>query len=240
MTMLPNNVVSSVQKCSSMISKCVSARRVKLAKSVHGHLIKTALFFDAFLANGLIDAYSKCGSEESLQKAFDDLPNKNTRSWNTLISFYSKTGLFHKARNLFDKMPQRNVVSYNSLISGFKRYNLHEDSVKLFQMMQNGRNVLVLDEFTLVSVVGSCACLGNAKWLRQAHGVAVIVGIDWNLILNNALIDAYGKCGEPDLSYSVFCWMRERNVVSWTSMVVAYSRACRLDEAYYDDDFYFS
>jgi len=231
MTVLPNNVVSSLEKCSFLISKCVTARSVKLANAVHGHLIKTALFFDAFLANGLIDAYSKCGCEESLRKAFDDLPSKTTRSWNTLISFYSKTGLFDKAHNLFDKMPERNVVSYNSLISGFTRNNRHEDSVKLFRMMQNDRSVLMLDEFTLVSVVGSCACLGNAKWLQQVHGVSVMVGMEWNLILNNALIDAYGKCGEPDLSCSVFCRMPERNVVSWTSMVVAYSRACRLDEA---------
>ncbi|XP_020228840.1 pentatricopeptide repeat-containing protein At2g21090 [Cajanus cajan] len=231
MSMLPNDVVSSVEKYSSLISKCVTARRVKLANGVHGHLIKTALFFDAFLANGLIDAYSKCGCEESAYKAFDDLPNKTTRSWNTLISFYSKTGLFDKAHNLFDKMPQRNVVSYNSLISGFTRHGLHEDSVNLFRAMQNGRDGLVLDAFTVVSVVGNCASLGNVKWLRQVHGVAVIVGMEWNVILNNALIDAYGKCGEPNLSCSVFCWMPERNVVSWTSMVVAYTRACRLDEA---------
>lgn len=60
---------------------------------------------------------------------------------------------------------------------------------------------------------------------------SVIVGMKWNVILNNDLIDAYGKCVEPNLSCSVFCWMLERNVVSWISMVVAYTRACRLDEA---------
>ncbi|KAK7350900.1 hypothetical protein VNO77_09939 [Canavalia gladiata] len=222
---------SSIEKCFSLISNCVTARRMTLANAVHGHLIKTALFFDAFLANGLIDAYSKCGCVESAQKAFDDLPNKTTRSWNTLISFYSKTGLFDKAHNLFDKMPQRNLVTYNSLISGFTRRGLHKDSIKLFRMMQNGSDGLLLDEFTLVSIVGSCACLGNLKWLRQVHGVAVIVGMKWNLILNNALIDAYGKCGEPNLSCSVFCWIQEKDVVSWTSMVVAYTKACRLDEA---------
>ncbi|KAL2347222.1 hypothetical protein Fmac_001222 [Flemingia macrophylla] len=231
LTMLHNNVVSSVEKFSSLISECVTTRRVKLASAVHGHLIKTALFFDAFLANGLIDAYSKCGCEESAYNAFEDLPNKTTRSWNTLISFYSKKGLFVKARNLFDKMPQRNVVSYNSLMSGFTRHGLHDDSVNHFRAMRNDLNGLGLDKFTLVSVVGSCACLGNVKWLRQVHGVAVIVGTEWNVILNNALIDAYGKCGEPNLSCSVFCWMPERNVVSWTSMVVAYTRACRMDEA---------
>ncbi|KAG5050139.1 hypothetical protein JHK85_011242 [Glycine max] len=49
----------------------------------------------------------------------------------------------------------------------------------------------------------------------------VIDGMEWNVIFNNALIDAYGKCREPNLWFSVFCWMPERNAVSSTSMVVA-------------------
>ncbi|XLR16952.1 hypothetical protein HN51_037928 [Arachis hypogaea] len=56
--------------------------------------------------------------------------------------------------------------------------------------------------------------------------------MEGNMILNNALIDAYGKCGEPNSSYSVFFWMQENDVVSWTSMVVAYARASILDEAF--------
>ncbi|KAK7316940.1 hypothetical protein RJT34_00776 [Clitoria ternatea] len=229
--MLHYDVGSSIERCSSLISKSVTSRRVKLANAVHCHLIKTAFFFDAFLGNGLIDAYSKCGCVESAHKAFDDLPNKTTRSWNTVISFYSKLGLFDNAYKLFDKMPQRDLVSYNSLISGFTRHGRHKDSVKLFQVMQNGHDGLLLNEFTLVSVVGSCACLGNLKWLCQVHGVAVIVGMEWNVILNNALVYAYGKCGKPNLSCSVFRWMSEKDVVSWTSMVVAYTLAGELDEA---------
>ena len=79
----------------------------------------------------------------------------------------------------------------------------------------------MLDEFTLVSIVRSYTCLGNVQWLCQVHGMAVIDGMEWNVIFNNALIDAYGKCREPNLWFSVFCWMPERNAVSSTSMVVA-------------------
>ncbi|MED6134020.1 hypothetical protein PIB30_033645 [Stylosanthes scabra] len=192
---------------------------------------QTALFFDSFLTDSLINAYSKCGCVESAEKAFDDLPSKTTRSWNTLLSVFSKISLFDKAYNLFNKMPHRNLVSYNSLISGSTCHGFHRESVSLFRMMQMDSGCLMLDEFTLVSIVGSCASLRNLKWLHQVHGVAIIVGLECNMILNNALIDAYGKCGEPDSSHSVFCWMPENDIVSWTSMVVAYPRASRLDEA---------
>ena len=50
-------------------------------------------------------------------------------------------------------------------------------------------------------------------------------------MLLNSVVDAYGKCGEPDVSFRVFSRMNERDVVSWTSMVAAYTRASRLDDA---------
>ncbi|CAK8530834.1 unnamed protein product [Lathyrus sativus] len=79
--MFHTDVISSTtENLSSLISNCVTAKSLKHAKDLHSHLIKIALFFDAFLANGLIDLYSKCGCLESTHKAFDDLPNKTTRS----------------------------------------------------------------------------------------------------------------------------------------------------------------
>jgi len=227
----PMDFSSTIEKFSSLISNCVTAKSLNHGKALHSQLIKTALFFETFLANGLIDLYSKCGCKESIHKAFDDLPNKTTRTWNTLLSFYSKKGVFDQAYKLFDEMPQRNLVSYNSLISGLIRHEFHKEAVKFFREMQNGVGGLMLDEFTLVSIVSNCSFLGDVKWLRQVHGVATIVGFRTNVILNNALIDAYGKCGEPNSSFRLFRSMVEKDVVSWTSMVVIYTRASRMDDA---------
>ncbi|CAI8598891.1 unnamed protein product [Vicia faba] len=224
-------ITSTIQNLSSLISNCVTAKSFNHAKALHSHLIKTAFFYDVFLANGLIDLYSKCGCVESTHKAFDDLPNKTTRSWNTLLSFYCKKGVFNEAYKLFDKMPQKNLVSYNSFISGLTRNESYEEAVKLFRVMQKGCGGLMLDEFTLGSIVGSCSCLSNVKWLRQVHGVAVIFGFHSNVILNNALIDAYGTCGEPNVSFSLFGSMLDKDVVSWTSMIVTYTRASRIADA---------
>ncbi|CAN1814762.1 Pentatricopeptide repeat-containing protein At5g46460, mitochondrial, partial [Linum perenne] len=54
----------------------------------------------------------------SVHKAFEDLPFKNARSWNTIVSACSKLGMMEMARKLFDEMPEPNLVSYNSMISG--------------------------------------------------------------------------------------------------------------------------
>ena len=58
------------------------------------------------------------------------------------------------------------------------------------------------------------------------------VRFKFNVIVFNAVIDAYGKCGELDTSYSIFSQMQERNVVTWTSMVVAYSQTSMLEDVF--------
>lgn len=148
-----------------------------------------------------------------------------------MISMYSGTGIFSKAHKLFEEMPKPNLVSYNSLISGFTHHGFHKESISFFLQMQKEYECLIMDEFTLVSIVGACARLGALAVLGQVHGAAIIMGLEFNMIIHNALVDAYGKCGEPDTSYSIFSQMPVRDVVSWTSMVVAFAQASRLDDA---------
>ncbi|XWS40994.1 hypothetical protein CRYUN_Cryun17cG0043000 [Craigia yunnanensis] len=175
--------------------------------------------------------YSKFNEIESARKLFDELHVKNSHSWNIILSGYSRHGHFGRACNLFDKMPRRNLVSYNSLISGFSQHGFYKESVNMFKKMLNECDHLVIDGCTVVSVVGACACLGALKLLCQVHGFMMVFGLKLNSIVYNALIDAYGKCGEVDSAYRIFNRMSERDVVSWTSMVVAYAKVSRLEDA---------
>ncbi|PSS21544.1 Pentatricopeptide repeat-containing protein [Actinidia chinensis var. chinensis] len=175
--------------------------------------------------------YFKCNSSGCAHKAFDDLPIKNTHSWNTIIAAYSQMGRFDIAHKLFDEMPEPNIVSYNSLISGLTRHGFYKESIRVFRGMQKQCNGVFMDEFTVISVVSACACFGALELLRQVHGVAVVIGLKCNVPIYNAMIYAYGKCGDPENSFLIFNQMVERDVVSWTSMVVAYARASRLEDA---------
>ncbi|XP_038882958.1 pentatricopeptide repeat-containing protein At2g21090 isoform X1 [Benincasa hispida] len=227
-----SDLFPSFDHCARLISKCIKHKHLKVGMSLHSHLIKTALSSDLFLANRLIDMYSKCNSMENAQKAFDELPIRNIHSWNIILASYSRAGFFSQARKVFDEMPHPNIVSYNTLISSFTHHGLYVESINIFRQMQQDFDHLVLDEFTLVSIVGTCACLGALELLRQVHGAAIVIGLEFNMIVCNAIVDAYGKCGDPDASYSIFSRMKERDVVTWTSMVVAYNQTSRLDDAF--------
>ncbi|EOY03681.1 Pentatricopeptide repeat superfamily protein, putative [Theobroma cacao] len=214
-----------------LISKSIKNKNLKLGLLLHSHFIKKALTFNPFITNHLIAMYSKFNEIKSAQKAFDELHVKNSHSWNILLFGYLQHGHFDRARNLFDQMPNRNLVSYNSLISGFSQHGFFKESVNIFKKMLNECDHLVIDRYTVVSVVGACVCLGALKLLCQVHGFMIVFGLELDLIVYNALIDAYGKCGEVNSAYRIFCRMSERDVVSWTSMVVAYAKVSRLEDA---------
>lgn len=217
----------------SLLTQCIATKDLKFARILHSHFIKTSLIFNSFISNRLVELYSKCNFIESARKVFDDLPEKNRHSWNTIVSGYCKKGLFHQADQLLDKMPEPDIVSYNSVVSGLAHHGFYTKSIFFVKTMQNMYNEsgLFSDEYTIVSAVSSCAVLGAVNLLHQLHSVAVVLGLKSDVVLCNALIDAYGKCGHPDLSYSVLTQMPERDVVSWTSMVSAYARASRMEDA---------
>ncbi|XP_026406437.1 pentatricopeptide repeat-containing protein At2g21090-like [Papaver somniferum] len=222
---------SSFSQYTSIIDECIKTRNIKLGRTLHSHLIKTALNLNVFLANRLIDMYAKCNSVKCAESAFDDAPVKNSHSWNTIFFAYSKLGFFGKAREVFDKMPNPNLVSYNSMISGLTKNGFHLEALDVFKKMYSQSGAMLIDNYTFVGVVTACTGLGELELVRQVHGLVSVMGLDMNLIMYNALIDAYGKCYDPDSSSLLFNQMPERDVVSWTSMVVAYALASRLEDA---------
>ncbi|KAL2241267.1 pentatricopeptide repeat-containing protein At2g21090-like [Sesamum indicum] len=218
--------------CAALFSNCIKTKNLKLGRALHSHLIKTALLLDTFFANRLIQMYSKCNSMDYAQKAFDELPFKNTHSWNIMIYVHCQMGSFGKARRLLDEMPEPNLVSYNSIISSFGRSGFYKEAISVFKGMQKwSQGDVLIDEFTFVSLTNACASLAALDLLHQVHGVAIVMGLDFNVVVCNALVDAYGKCGVPESSYWIFSRMEEKDVVSWTSMVVAYASASRLEDA---------
>nr|CAD1818008.1 unnamed protein product [Ananas comosus var. bracteatus] len=56
----------------------------------------------------------------------------------------------------------------------------------------------------------------------QLHGAVWKSGFVSDIILSNDLIDMYGKCERIDAARKVFNEMHERNVVSWTALMVSF------------------
>ncbi|XP_076917909.1 pentatricopeptide repeat-containing protein At4g19191, mitochondrial-like [Bidens hawaiensis] len=136
---------------------------------------------------------------------------------NTLISMYSKCNNLNAARQVFDNMTNKTCVSWTVMIGGYAEKGDLDEALTLFDSMEaDGAKP---DLVTILNLIGGCGetgALETGKWVEK---YATLNGFSNNLMLSNALIDMYAKCGNLKEAREIFYKMRERTVVSWTSVV---------------------
>ncbi|KAF7833438.1 pentatricopeptide repeat-containing protein [Senna tora] len=140
---------------------------------------------------------------------------------NALMSLYSAYGVYDDVLKLFGEMRERDIASWNTVISGAVKESMYDTAFQLFRGMQ-GTDALRIDYFTLSTLLTACA--GSVAMMegKQVHAHSIKVGLETNLSVGNSLIGFYTKCGTLEDVVSVFQRMTERDVITWTEMVMAY------------------
>ncbi|OAY85290.1 Pentatricopeptide repeat-containing protein [Ananas comosus] len=83
------------------------------ARRAHALVVTSGAASDRFLANNLIAAYAKCGSLSAARDVFDQMPKRDTVSWNSLLSAYALHGAAADAFGLFRVMLRSTVAPTN-------------------------------------------------------------------------------------------------------------------------------
>lgn len=133
-----------------------------------------------------------------------------------LIDSYCKWGEPRAALSIFNEMVTSDVVVWNSIIGGFAQNSDGDEALNLFIRMK--RSGFWADQSSLTSVLRGCTSLALLELGRQVH--VHVIKFDRDLVLNNALLDMYCKCGSLDDANSVFTRMAVKDVISWSTMVI--------------------
>ncbi|KAH7667846.1 Tetratricopeptide-like helical domain-containing protein [Dioscorea alata] len=139
---------------------------------------------------------------------------------NSLMSMYGKCGCVDDAVQVFDEMPERNLVSWNTVICALSENGLVVECFDFFRKMMI---VARPDDATVVTLLPVCAAEGWLEMGKVLHGLSVKLELGFELKVNNALIDMYGKCGSLTEAQRLFDKSAERNVVSWNALIGGYS-----------------
>nr|XP_025689762.1 pentatricopeptide repeat-containing protein At4g19191, mitochondrial isoform X1 [Arachis hypogaea]XP_025689763.1 pentatricopeptide repeat-containing protein At4g19191, mitochondrial isoform X1 [Arachis hypogaea] len=138
---------------------------------------------------------------------------------NTLISMYSKCGDVHSARLLFDGMSVRTCVSWTVMISGYAEKGYMDEALNLFNTMEaSGENPDLVTVLALISGCGQTGSLELGKWIDN---YSINKGLKENIVVCNALIDMYAKCGSFSNAKELFYSMSNKTIVTWTIMITA-------------------
>lgn len=142
----------------------------------------------------------------------------NVSIYNSLIQMYSRTGHWEEAEKLFSRIQDKDIVSWTSMISAYENNFLPEKAIDTYKNMEcSGTNP---DEITIASVLSACASLGDLDLGTKLHDFAVRTGFISYVIVANTLIDMYSKCKCIDRALEVFHAILDKNVISWTSIIL--------------------
>eukprot|EP01018_Ginkgo_biloba_P001468 Gb_24929 [translate_table: standard] len=149
---------------------------------------------------------------------------------NKLVSTYAKCGSLVDARRAFNQMPKRNIVSWTVMIAAYARQGHGQEALTLFYEMQ--RTGIRPDRIAYASVLSACANLAFLEQGKEIHEAIITSGLQCDVLVGNALVDMYAKCGCLEVARHEFDKMPQRDVVSWNAMIAGYAQNGLIDEAF--------
>ncbi|PKA51324.1 Pentatricopeptide repeat-containing protein [Apostasia shenzhenica] len=175
---------------------------------------------DVVAWSSMVSGLAGRGQLEEARRLFDAMPARDLVAWNIMITAYCKHCMMDLARELFNRVPRRDTVTWNVMISGYVRSGAPARAMELFdEMRRSGQRP---DEITMLGLISACADSGAidvGKRIHSALTAAALAGAPFIVLLGNALIDMYAKCGSIEGALQVFRGMRERDISSWNSII---------------------
>ncbi|XP_070025174.1 pentatricopeptide repeat-containing protein At1g31430-like [Nicotiana sylvestris] len=74
-------------------------KMVKEGEKIYGYELKSAVWFDNYVGNSVMDMYGLSGGVESLYKVFDKMPHRDSITWNILIFGFVRCGRYQVSQN---------------------------------------------------------------------------------------------------------------------------------------------
>jgi pentatricopeptide repeat protein len=138
-----------------------------------------------------------------------------------LIDTYAKCGGLDHAHKAFNRLVEPDLACWNAIISGYAEHGHGFMAIELFEKMLDKVRP---DKMTFSSVLRVIGSIGAIKNGRLIYHQAIVDCLEWDLILSNALIDMYAKCGSLAEAQKVLDISVVRDIVSWNTLISTYAQ----------------
>ncbi|KAL6546182.1 hypothetical protein OROMI_021903 [Orobanche minor] len=202
---------------------------LNIIRHLHAHLLKLGFSTNVYVATCLLSAYASTFFNDACT-LFDEMPARNTVTWNVMITGYSRRGDTRAARIAFDAMPLRDLASWSAVIAAYMDNSLWNQGLALFRAMLSSRDAgderLKPDQLTLGPVLAGCGRMGSSGLGlgKSIHGFVMKNKWELNVEFGTCLVDMYAKCGHLKEACLVFRMMKSSNVVAWTALICGAAR----------------
>lgn len=210
----------------TIISLMTTGSTSEVISEVHGYVLRRGFEPVSVIWNALASAYGKCGGVREARRIFDSSIQKDEVTWNALISTYAQNGLFEESMQLLTDMRLSgfdvDVVTYSGIISSFSQDDLSDEAVVVFKELLNVG--LRPDVIAIVSILPAISGIRCLAYCKEVHAYSYREGLESDRRVRNALVSAYSIFGSIQSAERVFEAIRDRDVISWSSMVTGYAQ----------------
>ncbi|XP_057957144.1 putative pentatricopeptide repeat-containing protein At3g25970 [Malania oleifera] len=165
----------------------------------HCQVIKLGTIIDIYTANNIICGYTKRKDLVVARKLFDEMPHKDTVSWNSMISGYVNCGNFETAWEFFKAMQRRgfkvDVYTFGSILKGIacvERLDLGQRVHSIIVKMGHEGNIYAGS--ALLDMYAKCKRVEDAFMVFQCMP-------EHNSVSWNALIAGYSQLGDRETAF---------------------------------------
>ncbi|KAI5063595.1 hypothetical protein GOP47_0022142 [Adiantum capillus-veneris] len=134
-----------------------------------------------------------------------------------LVDMYANCGALAKAHQVLQELSSRDVFTWSALIAGYVKHGHGEQALQSFEQMK--REGLSPDSVVLSCVLKACSIVAPLEGKKLHDEIARKGLLGKNIVLDNALIHMYVKCGVLDKAQEVLEELSCRDVVSWSTLI---------------------
>ncbi|KAF3323847.1 pentatricopeptide repeat-containing protein [Carex littledalei] len=195
---LKPNIVTLI----TVLPPCGSLVALAKGKEIHGFSIRHGLNDDVAVGSALVDMYGKCGCLSLCRKVFDEMPKRNSVTWNVLIMAYGMHGHGEEAIKLFNEMisskeAKPNEVTFIAVLAACSHSGMVHCGLSLFQEMKSKYGVKqTQDHFAcMVDLLGRAGELNKSYDLISSMKPGPHMAGAWSSLLGACRIHKNVKLG---------------------------------------------
>lgn len=148
---------------------------------------------------------------------------KSTSVGTALLDAYIKIGKTSEAAKVFELIEEKDVVAWSAMLAGYAQGGDPERAVGVFcQLAKEGVRP---NEYSFSSIINACASpMAATEQGKQFHASSIKSGYSNAVIVSSALVTMYAKRGNIESANEVFKRQKERDLISWNSMISGYAQ----------------
>ncbi|OVA10469.1 Pentatricopeptide repeat [Macleaya cordata] len=138
----------------------------------------------------------------------------------SLMCMYARFENVNLCRLMFERADKSNVTVWNAIMSVYVESKNAKNAVATFREMLWME--MEPDHVTVLTLISACIQLSSLGLGQSVMAYVICKGFENDLLVSNALIDLYARCGYISIARNLFDGLTEKDTVSWSVMINGY------------------